>query len=567
MTERLEKTFGCLAAALCFAAWSFAQQAPPPGPAPGNALERLVLRNYTEPAVASYAARDEESLDAMIRDGRLALRAEDAVRLALENNVDINVERFNPTFSLWGVERGKAVLNPTLQYGTSINRSVTPATSALAGGDTLLNLTSSNDLAYRKPFEVGLDLDVTYSARRFRTSNFFSSPNPSITSTLGFQLTQHLLRDAGRDVRGRFLRIARNSYAISEQAFAARVSEAVTGVLNAYWDLVYNEEEIKVKESSKKLAEMVLEQNRKKAEVGTMAPLDVVQAEAEVAARNEALVVARYNRRITEEQLKKLISSRIDAAGIPAVIDAVSPSDPPPPPATGAAQAVQRALEARPEIKQLLSEQENKRIQVQFARNQLRPTLDLVASYSQNGLGGVRILRDYSKGIFGAPVIGFEPGGFWGSMDSLFSRRYLSYVVGLNLRVPLGNDDARATSAQAQIDLRQTAERLRSLQQRVALEVRQAYESIEMNRARVETAGVTVRYQEKRLQGEQDKYALGATTTRFILEAQRDLQDARSRLLKAKIDLIKSRISLDRTLGETLEANKIELKKALEPLR
>jgi outer membrane protein TolC len=124
----------------------------------------------------------------------------------------------------------------------------------------------------------------------------------------------------------------------------------------------------------------------------------------------------------------------------------------------------------------------------------------------------------------------------------------------------VGNDEARANNAQAQIEFNQGEERLRSLRQRIALEVREAHDNMEMNRARAEAAEVTVRYQEKRLQGEQDKYSLGATTTRFILEAQRDLEDAQSRLLKARIDLIKSRVAFDKAVGDTLAVHGIELR-------
>jgi outer membrane protein len=351
---------------------------------------------------------------------------------------------------------------------------------------------------------------------------------------------------------------------MSQEAFVARVSDIVTTVLNTYWDLVYNDEDIKVKEASRKLAEVVLEQNKIQAEVGTMAPLDVVQAEAEVAARAEQVVVARFNRRIAEEQLKKLISSRDDAGLIPLTLTPVSIAKPNLSPPGDARQAIQRALEIRPEIKQLQLDQENKQIQVEYARNQLRPMLDFVAGYSQNGLGGNRIVRDYSKGIFGAPIIGFSTGGFLDSLDSLFSQKYVGYTIGFNFKVPIGNDEARANSAQAQIDYRQGEDRIRAMRQKVALEVRQAQDNVEMNLARIQTAEVTVRYQERRLQGEQDKYALGATTTRSIIEAQRDLLDAQSRLLRAKLDLIKSRLALDRAVGDTFSAHNIELQEQLK---
>ena len=539
----------------------------PPEEKQGNSLERLFLKDYAVPQVRSFEMRGEDSLDALIKDGKLALSDEDAIRLALQNNVDINVERYSPYFTLWGIEKGRAVLNPSLAFSTNVNRLVTPATSALQGGETLLNLNSTYDLTYHKPFEPGLDLDVNFNTGRNRTSSFFNSVNPSFMPKLSLQLTQHLLKDFGRTTRGRLVRIARNNLGISEETFVARTSDIMTSVLNTYWDLVYAEEDIKVKESSRKLAEVVLEQNKIQAEVGTMAPLDVIQAEAEVAARTEALVVARYTRKTTEDQLKKLISSRTDPGAIPAVLETLSKPEPPPSPVNTVKDAIQRALENRPEVKQILKDQENKKIQLDFTKNQLKPTLDLVASYSQNGLGGDKIIRDYSQGFFGAPIIGMEPGGFWDSLDSLFSRRYLGYVLGLSLRIPLGNSDARANSAQAQIDYRQGEEKLRSQRQRIALEIRQAYDNIAMNRERVSTAEVTVRYQQQRLQGEQDKYALGATTTRFILEAQRDLQDAQSRLLKAKIDLIKSRVALDKALGDTLQAHNIQLEEALRPFK
>ncbi len=538
-----------------------------PSNPPSNFFQRMKSFDYSVPEVRSFEAKGDDSLESMIKDGKLLLRAEDAVRLALENNLDINVERYNPYFSLWGVEKGRATLNSTLSLGANLNRNATPSTSALQGSETLLTLTNDYSVAYHKPFETGLDLDVTYSTLRNRSSNFFTSVNPSFIPTLGFQFTQHLLKDGGRITRSRQIRIARNNLNISEEAFVARTTDIIVSVLNAYWDLVGADEDIKVKEASKKLAEVILEQNRIQAEVGTMAPLDVIQAEAEVAARTEALVVARYGKKASEEQMKKLISSRLDPGSIEAGIQPLSPPDPPTNPKMDARQAIERALEARPELRQLVRDQENKRIQIDFTKNQLKPSLDLIAGYSQNGIGGDLVVRDYSGGIFNAPIIDYKYGGFWDALSSMFSGRYIGYVAGITLRMPFGNDEARANSAQAQIDYRQNEDRLRSQKQKIALEVRQAYDNLAMNRERVATAQVTVRYQEKRLQGEQDKYALGATTTRFILEAQRDLNDAQTRLLKAKIDWIKSGIALEKATGDVFAVHNIEVRKALQPFK
>ena len=530
---------------------------------PGELPRPQFLGAYKQPAIHALEPRGDRFLESMIQEGKLRLTESDAVRLALESNVDINVERYGPYFSLWDVEKGRGVLNPSILFNTNVNRLVTPSTSVLQGGDTVLDLNSLYELAVRKPFEKGLDLDFSFSTRRARSSSFFLSLNPAFGSNFGLTLTQHLLKDFGSISRGRFVRIARNNYGMSEEEFVVQTTEIVNNVLNAYWNLVFNDEDIKTREASKKLAEVILEHNKIQLEVGTMSSLDVVQAEAEVAAREEELVVSRHTRRLTEDQLKKLISSNPDPGLITATIEPLSKPDTPRAPADDINQAIRRALEIRPEVKQMLLDQENRKINVDYTRNQLRPTLDLVASYSQNGLGGLGIVRDYSQGFFGAPVIGTVPGGFGDSLDSLFSQRFVGYTVGFNFRLPVGNDEARSNNAQAQISLKQGEERLRSLRQRIALEVRDAYGRFEMNRARVDAAQITVRFADRKLQGEQEKYNMGASPTRSVIEGQRDLLVAQNRLLQAKLDMIKSRIAMDKAVGDIFAAYNIELTKTL----
>ncbi len=561
---RLFHLVACILLLPVAVSWGQERQA---GAAPGNVFSRVLRGSYQPPAVTGFQAQGDESLDAMIRDGQLQLTAEDAVRLALENNLDITVDRYDPYFSLWGIQAGKAVLNPYILLTTNVNRSVTPAGSPLQGAPTLFNITNFYSLTVHKPFEPGLDVDINFNTARARTNSIFSSLNPSFTPNLGITFTQHLLKDFGRISRSRFLIIARNNYNISEEAFAAQVRDIVTSVLNAYWDVVYNNEDIKDKEYSRKLAEIVLDQNKIQAQVGTMAALDVVQAEAEVAAREEALVQSQFNKRVSEDVLKKLISTRPDPGVIAAPIVPLSKPEPPAAPLQDIKTAIQRAMDTRQELKQLLTTQENNKIQMNYTRNQLRPILDLSAGYSQNGLGGDLIVRDYSGGIFNAPIIATQPGSFWDSLDSLFSRRYLGYVVGITLRIPIGNDDARAANAQAQIAYKQGEARIASERQAIALEVRQDYENILLNQSLIKTGEVTVRYQQQRVQGEQDKYALGATTTLSIFQAQRDLQDAQNRLLQAKINLIKGRVALDKAIGDTLGAHNIELRDALHPFK
>ncbi len=529
----------------------------------GNVLSRVLMDDYKPPDVRTIKVQGESLLNSLIKDGKLTISEDDAVRLALANNVDINVLRYVPYSTLWGIEGGRAVLNPTVSFNPGINRVVTPTSSALQGAATILNLTNLYSLNVHKPFEPGLDLDFNFNATRVRTNSAFSSPNPSITPMWSVGITQHLLQGFGRISRARFIHIARNNYNMSVENFSSSAIGIITTVLNTYWNLVFNDEDIKLKEASLKLAQITLDQTKIQEEVGTMAPLDVLQAQAQVASVNQQLVVSRFNRKITEDQLKKLITSRPDPGTLDAVVVPTSRPTPPPEPTSAVTDAIQRALEIRPEVKSQLLTQANNKIQVDYDRNQLRPTLDFSASYSQNGLGGDMIVRDYSKGIFNAPVVGVIPGGLGDSLSSLFGFSNVGYALGFSLKVPIHNDQARANYAQAQITYNQSEESLRSLRQQIALQVRQAYDSLEMNRASAAAAQVAVDYQEKRLQGEQDKYQLGASTTFLVLQAQRDLQDAQNVLLQAKIAWIQSRIAIDQATGDTFSSHNIVLDDAL----
>ncbi len=529
----------------------------------GNALTRIFTGDFAPPSVRTIELRGESLLESMIKNARLEISTEDAVSLALANNVDINVLRYTPYLQLWGIEGGRAVLNPTVQFTPGINRNVTPASSALQGGAAVLNLSNVYSMNVHKPFESGLDFDFNYSTTRARTNSPFSSLNPSLTSLWSIGFTQHLLQGYGNISRGRFLHIARNNYDISVDDFSTGMISIVSSVLNTYWNLVFSDEDIKVKEASLKLAQLTLEQTQIQEQVGTMAPLDVLQVQAQAASVNQQLIVSRYNRRIIEDQLKKLISSRSGQALMDATIVPTSQVLPPPPPAGTLMEAIQRAMEIRPEVKAQQSNQANNKINVDYTRNQLRPVLDFTASYSQNGLGGDTIQRDFSKGFLNAPIIGMIPGGFLDSLSSLFSGSNLGYAFGFTLRVPIGNDQARVSNAQAQIAYKQGEESLRALRQQITLQVRQAFDSVALNKASMEAAQVAVDYQEKRLQGEQDKYMLGASTTFLVVQAQRDLQNAQSVLLQAKIAWIQSRIALDQAVGDTLANHNIVLENAL----
>ena len=544
-------------------------QAPAPQTQPAAPPRAGIFGGYKPPELADLGARRQDTLESRVRDGKIELSETDVVRLALENNVDIQVERYAPYYNLWSIEKSRGILNPSLSFSTTTNDKLDPTTSVLAGGDSLLSVTSDYDVTFRKPFKTGLDFSAGFTEERLRSSNTFYTFNPSFTSGFSVNFTQHLLKDFGSISRGHYLQVSQLNRDISEEDFATRVSDVVKNVLDTYWDLVFQTQDIRVKEEGLNYARVVLEQNRAQLDAGALTQLDVTQAEAEVASRQEDVVTARYARRVSEALLKKLISSRPDPGLITAEITATSqPAATPRAAAVDLAQAIQRAQETAPEVRRALIDLESRKIDIEFTRNQLRPSLDLSAGYSQSGLGGTKITRDYNTpgGLLNAPIVSEAPGALGDSLGSLFRARYTGFYATINFRVVMDNDDARATNAQARITLAQAEERLRGTRQNIAYQVREAAERIERDRARIQSAEVTVRFDEQRLAGEQEKVSQGESTTRFVLESQRDLEDARSRLARARSDAMKAQLAFDRQVGDLLSSQGIQVKQQL-PLK
>jgi outer membrane protein len=206
----------------------------------------------------------------------------------------------------------------------------------------------------------------------------------------------------------------------------------------------------------------------------------------------------------------------------------------------------------------------NQQVALNRSRNSLRPNLDLVAGYQQFGLGGTRIVRDFSQGFFDPPIVGIEPGGVRNSLDQLVSGEFYGYVLRLDLQVPIFNREARAENAQAQIAINRSRLRRDALGQSISLEIRDALTQAETNQARVEAASAAVRSAEERLQGETARFEVGVGTTRELIEAQRDLLLAETILLRSQVDLIKSHALLDRAVGRTFDRFNLRLAEALQ---
>ena len=499
-----------------------------------------------------------------LRDGKVYLTEEEVISMALVHNLDVNVDRHGYLIDEWTIDQRKSVYDPDFTFGFSWDRNKTPSSNVLQGGQSVTDVLTLYNAGYRQDFSTGTSFEFNFEGVRNRTTNFFSRVIPAIDTNFEVAFRQNLLEGFRRIEPDYEIEIARNNLDSSEQEFKRRATEIVVQVLDAYWELQFALQDIEVKEKSLQVANTVLDHNRSRFEVGTAARLEVVEAEAEMASRLEELIGSQFNYRRVQDRLVKLITSYQDPREFPGEIVPAKQVYTPSSISDSFEKLQAAAWELRPEVQQADLAALNEELNLAVSRNRLKPTLDLVAGYRQFGLGGNQIILDFSEGIENAKVVDIIPGGASDSFSQLFSGDFYGYTVGLNLELPIFNTDALAQNAQAQVAMDRSLLQRQSVQQTISLEIRDALTLIEENEARLEAGQEAVRFATERLDGEEARFEVGVGTTRLLIEAQRDLLQAVSVLLRAQIDLIKSHHLLDRALGRTFERYNIRLSETLK---
>ncbi len=547
-------------------------------------------------------------VDQLVQGQQMVLSLDDAISLALENNLDISVQRFVPyiadtdilramsggatrglagtgTASVLGALPGTS-FDPVFSIDTTWDRRSVPINNPfLAGTGTSLNAitnqTTQGNFRYQQGFHTGTGIAIGWNNSRQSTTSPGAFLNPSVTSSFTFSFQQQLLSGFGLLPNTRFIISAKNGKRIADLAFSEQVITTVSNVQNLYWDLVFAREDVKVKQRSVELAQKLYNDNKRQVEIGTLAPIEVVRAEAEVARTRQDLIVAQTFLLQQQTLLKNAITKNPMHAGL---IDVeIIPSDvivkPPVFEVPTIQEAVQQAWGNRPEIKRSEIDLENREINVKATRNALLPTLTLFGQYGSQGLAGnsavlsspVVVAGDQIVDTNGVPVAGlFVPAttvtqtgtnrsGFSQANGTVFDFDFPNYSVGLSLTIPILNRSGQADSARAQLEQRQAETSLRRLQNNIVVEVRNALIALEQNRARVEAAQKARELAVRTLDAEQKKYQLGASTIFFVIQAQRDLAQAESTEVRALADLLKAKVEYDRSLGRTLQTNSINI--------
>lgn len=494
--------------------------------------------------------------------GTLSLTLEDSILKALKNNLNVAVEVYNPGRAGATLSKAKEMFYPGLEFSYDREDDKEPSYWWIQGAETLSSTYKSYRASLAQKIPTGGDFSLSLVSYKSDTNQAFQLINPRYGSILRFDFTQPLLKNLGPKVTRREIIVAQNNLEISRNQFKSVLMDTIYFVEEAYWGLVYAIENMKVKEQSLQLAKDLLAKNKKEVQVGQLAPIEVLNAQAVVAQRDAEILLADAQIKRSELILRNLINARNDAGG---KIEKVAPLDMPEFKVMEVSldTALAEAMAKRPDLKVNMTDIETRKVNFSVAKNQLLPSLDLKLSYWSPGLSGDRLIYD-SSGIFGGRIIGKEPGAASDAFKDSLKFLYNNWSVGMALSVPLGDLFSRAGYAQAKLDLEQSEARLKTIEQQIIVDVSDAVRSIETDAKRVEAYRIARELAEKRLEAETKKLGVGLTTNYFVLQYQEELANARSNELKALVDYNLSLAKLERSTGTSLESRNISISNYLE---
>jgi outer membrane protein TolC len=485
--------------------------------------------------VSAAQAAPGTQAQAQPADTAVGLSLSDATTRALERNLELSVERLNPqTFDLQ-IARLASVYNPTWNSNIGRQSRVQTPTSTLNGGFVTQQDTNTYNTGISQALRwTGTNINFSFNNQKQITTSTTANFNPAFTNSFSLVATQPLLRGLFIDNTRQQLRVTAINRDISEVQLRGTVATTLASVRNAYWELVYAIQSLEVARGSLTLAEKLVEDNRARVEVGTMAPLDVVQAEAETATRRQAVAQAEATWRTSELALKRLIVNGTDD---PLWRASINPTDRPAfePTPLDVEGAVRKALENRTDLEQGRRTIEANDLTLRYLRNQTLPALDLTATYGAAGIGGPQLERTGS-GITSSLTGRIIPGGYSDAFRALTGRDFPNWNVQLNMSYPIGGSAQDASLARARVQRSQAAAQLRALELTVATDVTNAALQVENGLKRYEAATAARSLADTRLQAEQSRFDVGLSTNFFVVQAQRDLATAQNSELRALLD-------------------------------
>jgi outer membrane protein TolC len=514
---------------------------------------------------------------------RVTLTLRDAMVMALENNRDIEVERLNVQMNEFDVRAAQGFYDPNLATSFYYDRSLIPATSIFASGKTD-NLVGGATITQRTPWQ-GSSLTANFDNNRGTTDNPFVTLNPQYTTNLNLTFTQPILRNRSIDSGRRQIKIAKKRLDISDSQFRQRAIEIIAQVQRAYWELVFARRDQEIKRESVNLAETQLEHNERLVDAGTLAKSDIISARVELERRKDEAEAAVESIQRAENTLKALLSQPGDGEIWRSEIVPVEQPQIEPGASLPLEDALRLAVQNRPEMEQYRLRGELNKIDAEYQRNQIKPQLDFFVTYGAVGLAGPlrsteNPINSSNEILFGRinelsaraelPLLpiantGAPPeslvGGYGQSLSNLFKNDFRSLRFGLTVNLPLRNRTAKANFGRSLAEGKQIDAQREKAEQLIEVEVRNALQSVETARKRVEAAKNSRENAELQYQSEQRKFDAGQSTNFFVLDRQNALSSARGRELRALTDYTKAIAELQRALSTTLLTNNVIVKR------
>lgn len=577
-----------------------------------------IFRPYQSQSVPAPVLVNSPRIDQLIRDNKLEITLQDAIELALENGLDIAVQRYYPWISDAGllnanagssgfgtpgvqIPASSALVNPFVFFNQNFDPLVTssstvidqksPVSNPFLSGTALSSIISHVAVynnQYSETFHTGTNLTVSWDNTRSSSNSTANVFNPAINSNLQVSVSQPLLNGFGKQLWTRNIRIANNNRKIADWNFAQQAITTITTTIDDYWELVYARENVRVNQQAVAVAQKLYEDNKKQLQIGSMAPLDVTRSESELATDQQNLIFAQTAQLQDEQTLKNDISKDPLAPNIINV--EIIPTDEPRPPEVVEAptfeDAIKEAFAKRPELQEQAYNLKNAEIDVRATKNALLPSLTANAFYESVGLAGnspiagpshlassgvpivdtngnpiVVDVNGVATPIFQPEVVptttGISKMGFTDAQNQIFHNRFPEYAGQLTLTLPLRNRSAQAIHARSLLFQRQLETQMQQLRNAALLDVRKSYIALTQGRAQVAAASKARQLQKETFDAEQKKYQLGASTTYQVILTQRDLQLAEGNEIRALANLVEAKASYERAVGRTLEVNHV----------
>lgn len=571
-----------------------------------------LTRPYQRRVIPPINVTNTDRLQSLVKAGNLYLSGQDVIALALENNLDIEIQRYGPllykqvtkraqggtllrsvgagvsagpqSVSLTGVSTSSSAvgttavtsqggiltqlgpsiltLDPVVTFQATFSHSTSPQSNTFLTGTTaLINDSRNFQGGYSQNWDFGLTAQLTYGSTRNKYNSAAFNLNPFNSGFLDLQFSQNLLSGFGSAVNGRNIRVAKNNEKISDLQFKQQLITTISAVLNLYWDLVSFNEDLKARRDELATAQALFEDNKKQVEIGTLAPIEVTRAESQVYTSQQDLLVSQTNLLQQEIVLKNALSRNgvaspelMDVHIIPLDTFKVPGNDQQKP----LEELVSKAIATRVELAQNKINIDSNKMNLVGIKSGLKPSLQAFVDVTNNGLSGSS--NFLVPGSFADP---FLTGGYGNLLGQIFRRNYPSYSAGFSLNVPLRNRAAQSDYTTSVLEIRQSELALQKAVNQVRVDVQNAVIGLQQARVRYEASMKARDLQQQTLDADKKKYTLGASTVFQVVQDQQLLATSLSNETQALANFSHAQISFDQAMGVTLDVNGISVDEAL----